>query len=831
MRLESLRQDIAFVWRSCRRQPAFALIALATLTLGIGANTAIFSVINTVLLRPMPYPDPDRVVMIGTNTAASAPKLAAWRRQTDIFTEVSAYRGGFVNITGGAAGVSHGLAMQVPYAQASASFFTLFGANVAKGRGISAEDDRPHAGRVVLLSHRFWLRQFGGDPAIVGQRLLLDNEPHTIIGVLSDRFDPDGIGGFAFWGTPEMWVPLQLDPASLNQANDMLAAARLAPGVTLDVARARLHRVADDFRRGFPGVPLPNIEFGIESMSDVLTRHVRTSLWLLAGAVGLVLLIACANVANLLLARATARGREIAIRAAIGASRGRIARQLLTESLVLAIVSGACGLMVGMLGVRALLAINPAHIPRISGDAGAHGLPLDWRVFAFTAIVSLATGMVFGILPALHASRVDLHGVMKHGGRGDAGVGGGRHHATRSMLVIAELSLAVALLIGAALLIRSFAALRAVDPGFDGHRVLTMRMSLKDARFTTTAAVAQLVEDGVRRVRAVPGVEAASAGYCLPVQGYLNLRFTIIGRPSKDPYHAIGQWGIVSPGYFEVFKIPLRRGRLFTERDVAGAPPVIIISEALARQFFPHDDPLQHQLVLGRGLGDPFETEPARQIVGVVGDVHDSELSHAPEPTTYVPQAQLSNSLMSRTTRLGFTTWTIRTRVEPQMLASGIERALQDASHGVPVSHVRSMDAVMSEATASARFNAVLLGIFGTTALLLATVGVYGLMAYAVQQRTREIGIRIALGADTRRVRGMIIRQGMSIALPGIALGVVASYALTRLLASFLFGVGTHDPAVFVLVPLLLAIVAFVAGWLPGRAACRVDPIVALRSE
>jgi putative ABC transport system permease protein len=499
-----------------------------------------------------------------------------------------------------------------------------------------------------------------------------------------------------------------------------------------------------------------------------------------------------------------------------------------------------CGLMLGSIGVRALLAINPGNIPRIGasimGEGDALILPIDWRVFAFTAIASIVTGLVFGVLPAFHAARVDLLSVMKQGGGGRAGAGGGaRARTTRSILVVAEMTFAVALLIGAALLIRSFVAMSGVDPGFDRSHVLTLRMSMKDARFTTTAGLAQAIEDGVQRVRAVPGVVEASAAYCLPLQGYLNLRFTIIGRPTtKGPYHDFASLGLISPGYFDVFRIPLRRGRLFDERDAAaGSPPVIIISEALARTFFPDpaDDPLRHQLILGRGLGQPFESEPARQIVGIVGDVHDYELTRAPQPTMYLPQAQLSDGLNATFARLSFTTWAVRTRVAPAMLAHSIEEALRDATHGVPVSHVRSMEDVSAASAARPRFNTVVLTIFGGVALLLAAIGIYGLMAYAVQQRTREIGIRIALGADTRRVRLMIVRQGMRVALAGIAIGVLASYLLTRVLSDLLFGVDARDAAVFVAVPLLLASVAFVAVWFPGRTACRVDPVVALRSE
>jgi predicted permease len=682
---------------------------------------------------------------------------------------------------------------------------------------------------VVLLSHRFWRRHFDGDPAIVGRHVLLDNAPHTVIGVLSERFDPEGIAGWAFWGLPEVWVPLQLDPLSLNQGNDMLAAARLAPGVTLDMARARLQRVASDFRRTFPGVLLPNVQFGVKPMQEALTGDARPSLWLLAGSVGFVLLIACANVANLLLARATERGREIAVRTAIGATRAQIVRQLLIESVVLALASGACGLIVGTVAVRALLAINSGNIPRIGVQDTAQAL--DWRVFAFTAAVSLATALMFGVIPALHASRADLHGLMNYGGARAAVGGDLRRHTTRSVVVIMEVALAIALLIGAALLMRSFIVLRAINPGFDRQNVLTLRMSSKEARFASSTSMARLIAEGRRRVSALPGVEAVSATYSVPVQGYLIMRFTIIGRPVQGPYHAIGNWGPVSPGYFEVFKIPLRRGRLFTDRDDAGSPPVAIISESLARQFFPNDDPLEHQLVLGKGLGAPFDTEPVRQIIGVVGDVHDAELNRAPAPTTYIPQAQVSESLMTWIAGATFMTWVVRTGIEPYALVRSIGQTLQEVSQGVPVAHVRSMDDVLSQSTTRATFNTTVLAIFGGVALLLATIGIYGLMTYAVQQRIREIGIRVALGADTGRIRRMIVWQGLRVSLLGVAIGLLASYTLTRLLSGFLFGVDVHDPAVFVAVPVLLTIVALVSMWWPARTACRVDPVVALRSE
>jgi predicted permease len=830
MRLDGVWLDLRFLLRSYRRQPGFVLTSLATLTLGIGACTAIFSVVNAVMLRPVPYPDPDRIVQVGTKTGASAPKLAAWAQATDVFSSIAAYRGGRVNLTT-TDDLYQRVALQLVSAQADVSFFTLFGANVALGRGFTTEDDRPHAERVVVLSHRLWERQFGGDPSIVGRRVLLDNDPHTVVGVLSERFNPRDILGFGYWGIPDVWVPLQLDRASLNQGNDMLAAGRLAPGVTLDVARARLEGIAADFRRTFPGVLLPNVEFGVESVHDAVIGDVSTSLWLLTGAVGFVLLIACANVANLLLARATARGREIAIRTAIGAGRPRIVSQLLTESLVLALGGGACGLIVGLAGIRALVAINPGNIPRIGVPGVADPVPLDWRVFAFAATVTLVTALVFGVIPALHASRTDLHGVMKQGGGGAAAGGDLRRHRIRSLIVIAEIALAVTLLIGGALLIRSLMALRAVDPGFDPRNVLTMRMSSTEPRFASSAGMARLIAEGRRGVAGLPGVEAVGATYSVPAQGYLVMRFTIVGLPAQGAYHAIGGWGPVSPGYFEAFGIPLRRGRLFTELDAAGSPPVVIVSESLARQFFPGRDPLGQQLVLGRGLGAPFDSEPVRQIVGVVGDVHHTALSRAPAPTTYIPQAQISDGLMSWIAGATFMTWAVRTGTEPQALADSIAQTLQDVSRGVPVSDVRSMGEVLSRSRTRPTFDTVVFTTFGLVALLLATVGIYGLMSHAVQQRVHEIGVRIAIGAGTDRVGRMVIWQGMRVVLAGIAIGLAVAYTVTQVLSGFLFGVGARDPAAFVVVPALLAAVAFVAVWLPARDACRIDPVVALRAE
>ncbi|SPF41241.1 conserved membrane hypothetical protein [Candidatus Sulfopaludibacter sp. SbA4] len=536
------------------------------------------------------------------------------------------------------------------------------------------------------------------------------------------------------------------------------------------------------------------------------------------------LLIACANVANLLLVRATGRKREIAVRAAIGAARGRVVRQLLTESVLLSILGGALGLALGMAGVRALLAMNPGDIPRI-GERGS-AIALDWRLVGFTLFVSLATGILFGLIPALDVSRVDLSGALKEGG-GRSGTGL-RHNKTRSFLVITEVALALVLLVGAALLIRTFWALRAVDPGFDPHRVLTMRMSLAGSRFEKTAGVNQLIHDGVERLEALPGVAAVAATYNLPIEGAFGVPFNIVGRtPAGGLYDGRG-WTGVSPGYFEVFRIPILRGRAFNQRDDAAAARVAIVNQAMVRQFWPGGDPLGSQILLGKGYGPEFE-ELAREIVGVVGDFHDAGLNRNPVPMVFVPLAQVTDGLTALAHRAASLAWAVRTSGAPLALGPSVAKELEISSGGLPAARVRSMDEIVVESTARADFNMTLLAIFGCSALLLAVIGIYGLMAYSVEQRTQEIGIRLALGADAGSVRNMVVRQGMFLAWTGVAIGMIAALGLTRFLSGFLFGVKAWDPLVFLAVPVLLSGAALVAVWIPARRAARTDAVSALR--
>jgi putative ABC transport system permease protein len=554
---------------------------------------------------------------------------------------------------------------------------------------------------------------------------------------------------------------------------------------------------------------------------------VRKSLLILLGAVGMVLLIACANVANLLLVRATMRKREIAIRAAMGAGRGRIIRQLLTESVLLSLGGGVLGLILGYFGVRALLTINPGNIPRI-GEQGA-AVTLDWRVLAFTLLVSLGTGILFGLIPAFGASHADLGLTLKESGsRSGSGLSQNKARAT---LIVTEVALALVLLVGAALLIRTFAALRGVNPGFSTDKVLTMEMSLSGKRFETSAAMNQLVRDSQRRVEALPGVVALASTCCLPLEGGFGLPFIIEGRPLTDgPSHGGAGYRPLSPRYFDVFKIPLLRGRMFTDHDDGGAQPVVLINEGMAKKYWQDANPVGQRITIGKGVGPEFE-EPAREIVGIVGDVRNGGLDSDPEPIMYIPVAQMPNGVTALNNRIIPITLIVRTRVEPFSLSTEIQEQLRTASGGLPVSHIRSMDQVRSESTQRTDFNMTLLVIFAGVALLLAAIGIYGLMAYSVQLRTQEIGIRMALGAGPQDVRTMVVKQGMRLALIGVFLGVAAALALTRLMASLLYGVKPRDPAAIVSVAVLLSAVALLATYFPARRASRVDPMIALRYE
>jgi predicted permease len=820
---DTLFRDVKHALRMFVQSPAFALAAVAALTLGIAVNTAIFSVVNAVLLRPLPFPDADRIVFYmstGPNgpgfPGASPAKFAHFQQQTQVTELASAFSSILINYTDGS------FPEQLRGGRVSADFFRLFGGQTVMGRTFSAEEDRPRGDKVAILSEAFWQDRLNRDPQILGKAISLGGIPHTVVGIL---------GAFEFgdvFNQPvQVWVPFQLDPNTSDQGHYFQSAGRLQDGVSLDQAQARLEASAADFTARFKGALGPQGGFSVEQLGEVLVRNVRQSLFVLIGAVGFVLLIACANVANLLLVRATGRKREIAIRAALGGSRRRIISQVLTESMVLSGIGGALGLLFGVLAIRAMLSLNTAGLPRIGQDGVLVGI--DWRVLGFTTALSLATGLIFGLIPATQSARTDLSSTLKEtGGRSGTGF---RQNKTRSILVVTEVALALTLLVGSALLIRSAIALGRVEPGFDANNVLTMRMSITGPQYDSSQAVDLMIRNGADRLKALPGVVDAAATCCVPLQGGYGLPFVIAGRPlTEGPFHGGAGWINITPGYFDVFKIPVRRGRDFTERDDSVGPPVVIINEAFANQFFKDQDPLNNRLTIGRGVMREFATEQERQIIGVVGDTRDGGLQRRPQPAMYIPQAQVPDAANALNQGLGPMGWVVRTAGDPYAMSAAIQEELRQAT-GLPVSNVRSMAEVVVRSTSRQRFNMWLMTIFGASALLLAAIGIYGLMAYSVEQRTQEIGIRLSLGADAGSVRRMVIVQGMRLALAGVVVGLAAAWGLAQFMRSFLFEVQVRDPLVFAGVPVLLTLVALVAVWLPALRASKVDPIVALRYE
>jgi putative ABC transport system permease protein len=818
--VERIIQDLRYSLRTLRQQPAFTLAAVAALALGIGATTAVFSVVDAILLRPFPYPDPARIVMFmntspnGSGPGASPAKFAHWSRQTAVVQDAAAFRNVTVNYTGG------DVPEQLTSGNVSKGFFKLWGARTILGRTFSDEEDRPNGPKVAILSYGWWTRRFGADPSIIGKTISLSGEPYVIIGIVGRDFDPS-----EFLDRPDVWTAFQIDPNTADQAHYFQAAARLRPGVTLEQAQAKLRQSAAEFLQRFPNGLGPKASFSAERIEKVYVRNSRSLMTVLLAAVAGVLLIACANVANLLLVRSTIRKREMAIRAAMGADRGRIIGQLLTESVLLSTIGGALGLVLGLAGIRALLSINTAGLPRV-GEGGA-AVHMDWRVLAFTAMVSIGTGLLFGVVPALHAARDDLSGTLREGSGSSSG---GRHHRLRSTLVVLEIALALTLVIGSGLLIRTSLALRAVTPGFDATNVLTMRMSFTGPRFQSASSVDQTIRDGIERLRAVPGVTMASAACCLPLEGGYGLPFKIVGRPlEQGPFHGGGAWMTASPGYFEVFKIPVLRGRTFTDRDNAAGPPVVIINESMAKEYWKSGDPLNDNVVIGRGGMREFDDEPDRRIIGVVADSRDGGLNQEPGPKMFVPQGQVPDRVNALNMRISPMAWVVRTQVPPLSISAAVQAQIRQAT-GLPVAEVRPMSDVVSRSTSRERFNALLMTVFAASALTLAAIGIYGVMAYAVQQRTREIGVRLALGAEPAAVRRMVILQGMKLALLGAIIGVVAALALSRYMATLLFGVQARDPLVFAGVPALLAIIALLAVWIPALRASRIDPLDALRS-
>ncbi|HTG34067.1 MAG TPA: ABC transporter permease [Thermoanaerobaculia bacterium] len=812
--VETLLQDIRYGARVLARNPAFTLIAVLTLGLGIGANTAIFSVVDELLLRPLPYADAERLVMVWEVTpkgdhqnSTSRANFRTWREQSTTFEGMAAFSDQRASLTG--SGEPEELAIQI----ASPELFRILGVKAILGRGMVPEDGRPDAPRVAVLSHGLWQRRFGADPGVVGKPITLNGSPFTVVGVLPAGFQWH-LGSKSGTGKPaELWtvLPMPKEGASLH-GRFISVVARLKRGVSRAAAEAemktieaRIAQAEPEFSKGYGTEIIP--------LREQLVGNVRPALLVLLGAVAFVLLIACANVANLLLSRAAAREKEIALRSAIGARRLRVVRQLLTESLLLALLGSLLGLAFAWWGIRALVAFSPRDLVDL------HGVHLNLPLFLLTLAISLATGILFGLAPALEATRLNLNDALKEGGKGGGGQGV-RSRRMRGALVIAEVALALVLLVGAGLLVKSFVRLRTIDTGFETENVLTMVARLSGKKYKTDQQVIDFFREATERVRALPGVRAAGVVNYLPLYGGLGTTtgFTVEGRPTPPPGEEPSVNVRVSDAaYFSAMGIPLLRGRNFTDIEGREARHVVLISESMARRDFPGENPLGKRVSVAM-----FEKPVLTEIVGIVGDVrYDSLVDEAPA-MVYFPHPDLVYDFM---------TLVIRTTGDPAAVAPAVRRVFHDIDPNQPISDVRTMDQVMSQTVGRARFNTVLLGLFAALATLLATAGIFGVMNYSVTLRTREIGLRMALGAPRKQVLMLILKQGLLLTSLGIGIGLLGALALTRLMSGLLFGVGSTDPATFTAIVLLLTAASLIACYIPARRATRVDPLIALRYE
>ena len=803
--MQTLWQDLRYGARMLLKNPGFTLIAVFTLALGIGANVAIFSVVNAVLLQPLPFAEPDRLVWVwgnirnGGNRASVSPlDYLDYRAQNTTFEQFAATFSipTFVNLTG--SGAPERLEGRV----ATGNFFQALGVNAALGRTFLPENEKSGNERVVALSHGLWQRRFGGDPSIIGKTLTLDGKTYEVLGVMPPSFK--------FPQNAELWAPMNFEMAPemrQRKAHFLRPVGRLKPGVTLAQAQADMDAIA---RRLEAQYPESNTGWNLRMvpLRDQLVGNIKPTLQVLFGAVGFVLLIACANVANLLLVRAATRQKEIAVRMALGAARLRIARQMLTESLLLALVGGALGVILAAWGVELIVVFSGDNIPP-TAQVG-----IDRVALGFTLGVSLLTGLLFGLAPALQATRPRLSETLKDGGKG-AGQSAPRNR-TRNLLVVFETATAVVLLIGAGLLIRSYIRLQQVSPGFDAANVLTTRSNLAYGKYDSPEKTSAFWRQLQERLTALPGIEAVGMVTELPLSGQPNdAPFTVEGRPPVQPNQQYGaDFRRVNQDYLRSMRIPLLRGRGFTYQDVRQNAKVVLISEALASGVFPNEEPLGKRLLLGMNERTPFE------IIGVVGDIRHRALEAAPFATMYLPMLDT-----------GWMNLTIRVAGDPLNLAAAVRREAQAIDPDQPIAAVRTMEQVLGESVAAPRYRTWLLGLFAAVALLLAAIGIYGVIAYTTAQRTHELGVRIALGAQSKDVLKLVIGQGIKLALAGVLLGLGGALALTRLVRTLLFGVSATDPLTFAVIALLLTVVALVACWIPARRATKVDPMVALRYE
>jgi putative ABC transport system permease protein len=804
--IADLWQDLRYGARMLLKRPGFTLIAVITLALGIGANTAIFSVVNAVLIRAFPYREADRLVIVwetirGEQNTVSPANFFDWQDQNSIFDGMAAYADTRVNFIG------DGEPEEIPAQRTTANLFSVLGVNALLGRTFVEEDGKPGQNNVAVISFGLWQSRFGGDPRVIGRKVIIDAVESTVIGVLP----PDvkwHVRKFSVTGQmAELWVPAITNEMRQHRGRFIGVVARLKPGVTLPQARAEMGAVAGRLAEQYKRF---NAGFGADvvPLRQQFSGEVRLALLVLMGAVGFVLLIACANVANLLLARAAARRKEIAVRAAMGASRGRVVRQLLTESVLLSAMGGAAGLLLARWLASTLVRLSPPEL----GDF--QNVEINAPVLGFTFVVSLLTGVIFGVVPAFESSNIKLNDTLKEAGR--SLTGSARSRRLRGALVVAEVALALTLLAGAGLLARSFLRLQGVDTGFNARNVLTMRVTLPDASYDQDAKVVNFFTQAVERMQALPGVEAAGAVNHTPFLGLgTQDGFSVEGRPKPAPGAPPYTTGIcvTDQNFFGAMQIPLKRGRLFTEQEVRESRNIVVINEALARKYFPNEDPLGQRL--------SSWTKP-NEIIGIVGDAKHKELDKKTGPMSYWPMAQYPSGSM---------TFVIRTRGDAPAVAAAARKVIQTLDPQQSVGDVHTLESLVGDSIARQRFNALLFSVFALVALLLSAGGIYGVMSYAVTQRVHELGVRVALGARSRDVLRLVIGQGMKLVLAGVAVGLVAAFSLTRLLRNLLFEVSATDPSMFVGVAALLAAVALAACYLPARRATKVDPLIALRSE